>query len=188
MFRIATIAATLLLGARAALAETSGDSLAVPVRVAPATQESQPFLAGDVEQFFAAYSPVWDYSIFQRERGPVEMTPAPVAAARPPLSDQQKMIVTGIVSVLGERFVYVEDVSAGTTLRIRAGGTVAGGTVAEIVMNRIAFEREGRREWISAGQDFTGSPVVSVTQRRIQGAAERTLLPSDETLEINVDN
>lgn len=75
--------------------------------------------------------------------------------APPPL--EASFVLTGVSTREGRSIAFIEHIDRGTTMRLGAGDRVAGGRVAEIALDGIIYEQEGRRLQVRIGHALDGS-------------------------------
>jgi len=80
------------------------------------------------------------------------VAPAPTPAE----TDEQSMVLTGVVQQRDEWVAFVEDSRTGRTTRARAGQTLGAGTVAAITIDGIDYYRGDDHKTIAVGQNLAG--------------------------------
>lgn len=113
--------------------------------------------APEPEELDGEYSAVVENNIFLRNRG---RRPAPPPTSRPvapPLTREQTLILTGIVLEEGEFRAYFEDTRGNSIVRVAEGEALASGTIAQIMIDAVAYETPDGFRWIDIGHDLTAS-------------------------------
>jgi hypothetical protein len=98
-------------------------------------------------------------------------------------SVEETLVLRGIAVEDGGIRAYVEDTSAGNTLRLSPGDKLAHGLVAAIEIDAIAYEHDGKETWIEIGRDLTGKAAAAPTiESSSSASASATTLPANVDL------
>jgi hypothetical protein len=107
-------------------------------------------------------------SIFVRDRSRLasaarEFTPAPASApAAPPARPEATLALRGLsLRDTSGYTALIEDVSANKTFEFNVGDHIARGRVAELSLDHLAYESNGKVTRISMGQNLDGETVAS---------------------------
>lgn len=110
------------------------------------------------DEMSGEYSAVVENNIFLRNRGRRPAPPPPTSRpVTPPLTREQTLILTGIVLEEGEFRAYFEDTRGNSIVRVAEGEAIASGTIAQIMIDAVAYETPDGFRWIDIGHDLTAS-------------------------------
>lgn len=124
------------------------------------------------QAFYERYAIIVERNIYSKNRPHVFRRPGAVAAQdvrreAPPPPLERSFVLTGIVSEREVHTAFVEDVRSGATSKVKAGDAVARGRVAEVGLDHLVYDADGRKARIELGQDLAGGvsmlPVRSAT-------------------------
>lgn len=105
-----------------------------------------------------------------------------------PQAVERAIVLRGVAIEDNELHAYLENSRTGQRFRVAPGDTLASGRVAEIAIDAVAYEVDGRTAWIEIGQNLSGirnaetPPVVSGSSA-IPGTEPSTPSPSASSLE-----
>lgn len=112
------------------------------------------------EQPWEKYEILIERNAFSRTRGPRS---APATIARTPTPRPERYtVLTGISEQDGAFVAFLEEVQ-GSTTQVEAGDEVAGGTVTEITLDGIVFEKEGKTTKVPIGSSLSLGPAPAGT-------------------------
>ncbi len=131
-------------------------------------------------EFDEKYGVISERNIFLRERSkPREPTtrettrPTTVSA---PESPEKQIILRGVVIEDNEFRAYFEKVGGGM-LRVAPGEALAMGTLAEIVIDAVAYEQSGHIKWIEIGQNLEGTRQKVISPVLVAPTTAQTATP-----------
>ncbi len=112
---------------------------------------------GRAQVLWEDYKVVVERNIFARDRGKRPTTTAAEPTMSPPPRPERYFLLTGIVQQGEEGIAFFEDTRTGTTSRIRAGESIAGGRLANITLDYVEYESDGQTVRIKVGKNLEGS-------------------------------
>lgn len=111
------------------------------------------------QSYSERYGVLADHNIFMRERG---RAPATQRAAEPARqrSPEETIVLSGIAAEYDGVRAYFEDSSGAPGLKLSVGDSVANGKVANISMDGVEYESNGKRTLVQVGCNLRGEPVL----------------------------
>jgi hypothetical protein len=169
----------------------NADRRDAPPQSGPASQSAAP---GDAAEMDPKFRVLLERSIFAKSGSAArsaEPSTAPATQRAPTLSPEQSVVLIGVLAQDGEFVAFTENRSTGQIGTLRTGDDVAGGKVAAITLDTLAYAAGGTVREISLGQNLTGETVAtglttaatqSTSPGAAPGAAPSTLSPEQQAV------
>jgi YD repeat-containing protein len=155
----------------------------------PASQStSQP--SGDSGGMDPKFRVLLERSIFAKSGNAArsaEPSTAPATQRAPSLSPEQSVVLIGVLAQDGEFVAFTENRTTGQIGTLRTGDDVAGGKVAAITLDSLAYAAGGTVREVSLGQNLSGETVATglataTTQATSPGTPPSTLTPEQQAM------
>jgi hypothetical protein len=150
------------------------DMLAGAPTTAPSTEK--PIVR---PSFRERYSILSDHNIFMRERRSARDRDRSTTQPSFQRTPEQTFVLTGIVLEAGQRRAYMEDRERGGLIKLSIGDTIARGKIADIDIDAVAYEQNGRQQWVAIGTDLTGATPPPPAVNMLSPTTGPTTLPFD---------
>ncbi|MGN6507629.1 MAG: hypothetical protein ACTHM6_18890 [Tepidisphaeraceae bacterium] len=104
-------------------------------------------------------------NMFMRDRPRPRVYERRTPSSRPterydtPEAIERYTVLRGVVIEDNELHAYVENTHTGVVRKLATGDTIGGGRVADIAIDAVQFENDGRFAWVEIGQNLRGARV-----------------------------
>jgi hypothetical protein len=125
-------------------------------------------------------------NVFMRDRSRASTSRPSNSSSGPTTrrSAEEMLVLRGIALEDGGIRAYVEDTSAGSTLRVSPGDKLAHGIVSMVAIDAIEYEHDGKYLWVEIGRDLTGKVAAAPV---IASSSSTSASSSATTLPANID-
>jgi hypothetical protein len=142
-------------------------------------------LAPAPQGYIDRYAVLETRNVFMRDRSRPASRPSNSSSGPTTRRSAEEMLVLrGIALEDGGIRAYVEDTSAGSTLRVSPGDKLAHGIVSMVAIDAIEYEHDGKYLWVEIGRDLTGKVAAAPV---IASSSSTSASSSATTLPANVD-
>ena len=146
-------------------------------QAAPTTRPAAPIVR---PSFRDRYQMLTDHNIFMRERRSArDRDRDRSSTTQYQRTPEQTYVLTGIVLEAGQRRAYMEDRERGGLIKLSIGDTIARGKIADIDIDAVAYEQNGKQQWITIGTDLTGAAPPPPAVNPLTATTGPTTLPFD---------
>ena len=143
-------------------------------------------LAPAPQGYIDRYAVLETRNVFMRDRSRPASRPSNSSSGPTTRRSAEEMLVLrGIALEDGGIRAYVEDTSAGSTLRVSPGEKLAHGIVSTVAIDAIEYEHDGKYLWVEIGRDLTGK--VAAAPAIVSSSSSASASSSPTTLPANVD-
>jgi hypothetical protein len=142
-------------------------------------------LAPAPQGYIDRYAVLETRNVFMRDRSRPASRPSNSSSGPTTRRSAEEMLVLrGIALEDGGIRAYVEDTSAGSTLRVSPGEKLAHGNVSMVAIDAIEYEQDGKYLWVEIGHDLTGKVAAApaIASSSSASASSSTTLPANVDL------
>ncbi|MFA5646294.1 MAG: hypothetical protein WDA18_08075 [Candidatus Ratteibacteria bacterium] len=100
------------------------------------------------------YTIITERNIYDRNRSSSTSVLAPIVKETPPPVPEEYMVLVGIVSHDGSPIAFFEDRLTGRTLKLKKNNTLLNGTIGNITLDQIEYQKNGSSALIKIGQNL----------------------------------
>jgi hypothetical protein len=140
-------------------------ALAISLLWAASAPAANPIPQPTTKPAWEQYAVISQRNIFLRQRAASSAGPRPGAgggsglgsATTAPSVPEASFVLRGVVFENGETRAYIEDLGHANMLRLGLGDAVARGTISQIDIDAVEYERDGEYLWVEVGCNLTGA-------------------------------